>query len=158
MEYPTCIHGTGIVYLQFFCNSTIHCTLPKFNTVSSEHDGFQSRNLLFQGSIFRWTMLNFGRAGEFTSPMDIKVLGPKSYYPHFEQPIVGDIWWTKTWVAGPSVVSTVCFWHLLCTLYPQQIGEKISNLTCAYLSEGLFSNTNDKPPKTNMTMEYQNFK
>ena len=35
-------------------------TLPKFN-MEPKNDGFQSRNLLFQGAIFRWTMLNFRR-------------------------------------------------------------------------------------------------
>ena len=32
-------------------------TPPKFN-MESENDGFRSRSLLFQGLIFRWTMLN----------------------------------------------------------------------------------------------------
>ncbi len=35
-------------------------TLPKFNMEPRNH-GFQVRNLLFQGAIFRWTLLNFGR-------------------------------------------------------------------------------------------------
>ena len=33
-------------------------TPPKFN-MEPENDGFQIRNLLFQGAMFRWTMLNF---------------------------------------------------------------------------------------------------
>ena len=34
-------------------------TLQKIN-IEPENDGFQVRNLLFQGVSFRWTMLNFG--------------------------------------------------------------------------------------------------
>ena len=38
----------------------IYSTLPRFN-MEPKIDGFQSRNFLFQGAIFRWTMLNFER-------------------------------------------------------------------------------------------------
>ncbi len=41
---------------------------PKVWRMEPENDGFQSRNLLFQGLIFRWTMLNYrGRCQEFSS-------------------------------------------------------------------------------------------
>ncbi len=41
---------------------------PQSSTNSSpKNDGFQARNLLFQGAIFGWTMLNFGRVSR-TSP------------------------------------------------------------------------------------------
>ena len=42
------------------CSVCIPYTLPKFN-MEPKNDGFQVRNLLFQGATFRWTMLNFGR-------------------------------------------------------------------------------------------------
>ena len=43
-------------------------TLHKFN-MEAKNDGFQVRNLLFQGAIFRWTMLNFGRVSIWICPM-----------------------------------------------------------------------------------------
>ena len=129
MEYLTCIHRTGIFYLRFFYNSTIHCTLPKFKHGSPENDGLHRRNLLVQGaSIFRWTMLKFHeRVGKYISPVYVQV--DKNH--RFEQPMDEDISTTKTWVANESVVA-LCLFFGICYI-PQQIGESKSNLTCGYI-------------------------